>query len=494
MTWETVIGLEVHVELATASKIFCGCPTAFGGEANSQCCPVCAGLPGALPVLNCKVVEFAVRACLATGCQISRVTRFDRKNYFYPDLPKAYQISQLHQPIGLGGRLEVGTGQGRKVIRIREIHMEEDAGKLLHDPWEDCTLIDVNRCGVPLLEIVSEPDLRSAEEALQYLDKLREILQFIGVSDCRMQEGSLRADVNVSVRPAGSADLGTRTEIKNMNSFKAIGRAIAAESRRQSELLAESKPVRQETRRWDENKDASFAMRSKEDAQDYRYFPDPDLPAVEIGEAWIAEIQETQSELPENRRLRYQAEWNLSAYEAAVLTSHPALAGLLDETVGLGSQPKDAAGWIMGEVLQLCKEKACDPQDLQIRPDALVRLIGMVSGGEINRATARQVFFATCGSDEDPVEYARARRLGMVGNPAVIQAAIDKAIRQFPKPVADIKAGKEKAFAFLVGQVMRSLQGQADPASVNRLLRASLQPLLGESGTETAKDGPAESL
>lgn len=475
MTYETVIGLEVHVELSTASKIFCGCPTTFGQAPNTQCCPVCSGLPGALPVLNKAVVEYAMRACLATHCDISRVTRFDRKNYFYPDLPKAYQISQLHQPIGRDGFLTIAAADGEKKIRIHEIHMEEDAGKLIHDPWEDCTLVDYNRCGVPLLEIVSEPDLRSAEEALAYLEKLRSILQFLGVSDCRMEEGSLRADVNVSVRPAGSPVLGTRAELKNMNSFKAIGRAIAYESKRQIELLEEGKVVRQETRRWDDNKDASLAMRSKEDAHDYRYFPDPDLVAVRIGEDWIEDISSHLPELPESRRARYQADWGLSTYEADIMTTHPALASLFESTTAICSRPKDAASWIMGELMQSCKEKECEPQDLYMPPASLARLILLVEDGKINRNTARKVFLQVLDNRVDPDTYIAANNLAMVSDTGALAAAIDAALAANPQSVADFRAGKTKVIGFLVGQVMRAMQGKADPALLNKLLEDKLK-------------------
>ena len=427
MIYETVIGLEVHVELSTASKIFCGCSTTFGQLPNTQCCPVCSGLPGALPVLNRSVVDYALRACLATHCEISRVTRFDRKNYFYPDLPKAYQISQLHQPIGRDGHLAIATAEGEKAIRIHEIHMEEDAGKLIHDPWEDCTLVDYNRCGVPLLEIVSEPDLRSAEEALAYLEKLRSILQFLGVSDCRMQEGSLRADVNVSIRPVGSTTLGTRAELKNMNSFKAIGRAIVYESKRQAELLEEGKAIRQETRRWDENKDASIAMRSKEDAHDYRYFPDPDLVAVRVDDAWLNGIRDTLPELPESRRRRYQNDSGLSEYEADILTTHPALAELFEQAAALCGRPKDVTSWIMGELMQSCKEKECEPQDLYLPPASLARLITLVEAGKVNRNIARKVFQQIIDQRVDPDEYIAANNLAMVSDTGALAAAIDSA-------------------------------------------------------------------
>jgi len=475
MTCETVIGLEVHVELSTASKIFCSCPTTFGQAPNTQCCPVCSGLPGALPVLNRAVVDYALRTCLATHCDITRVTRFDRKNYFYPDLPKAYQISQLHQPIGRNGFLTIATANGEKKIRIHEIHMEEDAGKLIHDPWEDCTLVDYNRCGVPLLEIVSEPDLRSAEEALAYMEKLRSILQFLGVSDCRMEEGSLRADVNVSVRPAGSQTLGIRAELKNMNSFKAIGRAIAYESKRQIELLEEGKTVRQETRRWDDNKDASLAMRSKEDAHDYRYFPDPDLVAVRIDDSWLQAVSEHLPELPESRRERYQCDWGISAYEADILTTHPALANLFEETTRLSKRPKDAASWIMGELMQKLKELECEPQDLNMPAQSLSRLITLIEEGKINRNIARNVFQQILENKVDPDQYIADNSLTMVSDASALTAAIASVIARNPQSVTDYKAGKTKVLDFLVGQVMRAMQGKADPALLNRLLEDKLK-------------------
>jgi aspartyl-tRNA(Asn)/glutamyl-tRNA(Gln) amidotransferase subunit B len=471
MIYETVIGLEVHVELSTTSKIFCACPTHFGGEPNTQCCPVCMGLPGALPVVNHAVIEYALRACLATRCAIAPLTRFDRKNYFYPDLPKAYQISQLHQPIGRDGRLDLPGGRS---IAIREIHMEEDAGKLIHDPWEDCTLVDYNRCGVPLLEIVSQPDLRSAEEALAYMEKLRSMLLFLGVSDCRMQEGSLRADVNVSVRPQGSSTLGTRTEMKNMNSFKAIGRAITAESRRQIELLEDGKTVQQETRRWDENKDASFAMRAKEDAQDYRYFPDPDLTAIRIDPAWLADIEAHLPELPESRRQRYQANLSLSAYEAEILTTEPVLATLFEEATALCGQPGAVAAWIMGELLQSCKERECRPDQLNLPPRSLARLVSLVGEGVINRAMARVVLQQVLDTQVDPDQYVDAHGLRMLTGSKDLSRTVAEVLAAHPQSVADFRAGKAKAAGFLVGQVMKATSGKADPQLVNRLVQEAL--------------------
>ncbi|MDD2534812.1 MAG: Asp-tRNA(Asn)/Glu-tRNA(Gln) amidotransferase subunit GatB [Eubacteriales bacterium] len=475
MQYETVIGLEVHVELSTASKIFCSCETTFGGDPNTHCCPVCTGLPGALPVLNEQVVDYAIRTCLATNCTITPLTRFDRKNYFYPDLPKAYQISQLHQPIGRNGFLDITTESGSKRIEIHEIHMEEDAGKLIHDPWEDCTLVDYNRCGVPLLEIVSEPDLRSAEEALAYLEKLRSILQFLGVSDCRMEQGSLRADVNVSVRPVGSPVFGTRTEMKNMNSFKAIGRAIVAEAKRQIDLIEDGKTIRQETRRWDENKDSSFAMRSKEDAMDYRYFPDPDLVAINITPEWIERVKANLHELPESRRARYLSDYQISAYEADVLTTNPAIANLFEQTVALSGKAKDAASWMLGEFMLACKDNECEPQDLYMPAQSLATLITRVSEGVINRNTAKKIFAAILDSQVEPNDYIKKNGLRMVSNPDALKDTIAKILTANPQSVSDFKAGKTQAKGFLVGQVMKAMQGKADPQLLNQLLQEALE-------------------
>ncbi len=318
--YETVIGLEVHVELATKTKIFCGCSTEFGGEPNTHTCPVCTGMPGSLPVLNRKAVEFALKAGMAAHCRVNQMCRFDRKNYFYPDNPQNYQISQLYLPICHDGWVEIETSEEKKKIRIHEIHMEEDAGKLIHDEWEDCSLVDYNRSGVPLIEIVSEPDMRSADEVIAYLEKLRCMMQYLGVSDCKLQEGSMRADVNLSVREVGSREFGTRTEMKNLNSFKAVARAIEGERTRQIEILEMGKAVIQETRRWDDNKESSRAMRSKEDAKDYRYFPDPDLPPIHISDQWLKKIRDSQPELREEKEARYQKELGLTDYEAKVLT------------------------------------------------------------------------------------------------------------------------------------------------------------------------------
>ncbi|HBP39105.1 MAG TPA: Asp-tRNA(Asn)/Glu-tRNA(Gln) amidotransferase GatCAB subunit B [Clostridiales bacterium] len=475
-----IIGLEVHVQLLTQSKMFCGCSTAFGSPPNTQTCPVCIGLPGSLPVMNREAFELALKTAVALNCTIPRFTKWDRKQYYYPDLPKGYQISQFDLPLSEHGYLPISDAAGQfepKNVRIIRAHLEEDAGKSMHDELagKADSRIDLNRTGTPLLEIVSEPDLRSAEEALAYLEKLRSILQFLGVSDCRMQEGSLRADVNVSVRPAGSQTLGTRTEMKNMNSFKAIGRAIATESKRQIELLEEGRPVRQETRRWDDNKDASFAMRSKEDAQDYRYFPDPDLVAVRIGEDWISDVAATLPELPESRRQRYQNDWGLSAYDAQILTGDPALAALQEQTVALCGHPKEVASWIMGEFLQSCKENECEPQDLHVPPTSLSRLVVLVGEGVINRSTARKVFQQIWQQQADPDAYIDAHNLRMVSSPEALRQAIEQVLAANPQSLADYRSGKTQALTFLVGQVMRAMQGKANPALLNQMLTERLK-------------------
>lgn len=472
--YEMVVGLEVHVELSTRTKIFCGCTAAFGGEPNTHCCPVCTGMPGALPVLNRQVVEFAIAAGLALGCEITRHTKFDRKNYFYPDLPKAYQVSQLYLPICRRGRVEIEAGGRRKAVGIHEIHMEEDAGKLVHDPWSDQTLVDYNRCGVPLLEIVSEPDLRSAEEAVAYLEKLRATLQYLGVSDCKMQEGSLRADINLSVRPAGQAKLGTRTEMKNMNSFKAIARAIAGEYKRQVELLEEGKPVRQETRRWDDNKDASFAMRSKENAQDYRYFPEPDLVPIEIDEAWIARVRAAQPELMDEKIARYQRELGLSAYDARILTAEKPLCDLFERATALCGRPKDVANWIMGEVLAALKERAQSPEELALDPASLAGIVSLVAGGRITRQSAREVLAAALDADIDPAAYVAAHGLEVPEDDSAYQKILADVLAACEAEVGRYRAGEEKLFGFLVGQAMKALKGKADPKKIHEMLREAL--------------------
>ena len=472
--YETVIGLEVHVELATKTKIFCGCSTAFGGAPNTHTCPVCTGMPGALPVLNKQVVEYALAVGLATNCQINQYCKFDRKNYFYPDNPQNYQISQLYLPICHDGGIEIETAAGKKTIGIHEIHMEEDAGKLVHDEWEDCSLVDYNRSGVPLIEIVSEPDMRSAEEVIAYLEKLRLIIQYLGASDCKLQEGSMRADVNLSVRELGAEQFGTRTEMKNLNSFKAIGRAIEAERNRQIELLEEGKTVVQETRRWDDNKEYSYAMRSKEDAQDYRYFPDPDLVPVVISDEWIARVKAAQPEMQTDKLKRYKEEFGLPDYDAQILTSSKKLADMFEATTAICKKPKKVSNWLMVETLRLLKEAGEDPEDIAFSPEHLAKLIELVEAGTINGGVAKEVFAQVFAKDIDPEQYVEEKGLKTVNDVEALQKAAEEVLTSNPKLVEDYKNGKTKVLGFFVGQIMKATKGQADPGTVNKLLKEIL--------------------
>ena len=473
--YEMVIGLEVHVELSTRTKIFCGCTTRFGGAPNTHTCPICTGMPGTLPVLNRRVVEFAMAAGLATNCAITRVSKFDRKNYFYPDLPKAYQVSQLYLPICRNGHVHIRTAAGEKEIGIHEIHMEEDAGKLLHDPWLDKTLVDYNRCGVPLLEIVSEPDMRSAEEAIAYLTTLRQTLQYIGVSDCRMQEGSLRADVNLSVRPAGQKELGTRTEMKNLNSFKAIARAIEGEFRRQVECIQDGGRVLQQTRRWDDNKGTSFAMRSKENAQDYRYFPEPDLPPVEISEAWLAQVRDRQPELAQAKAQRYQQTFALSEYEANQITAEKPVADLFEHAVAVCGHPRETAGWIMGEMMAMMKERQVMPEALEITGEALGTLVTMVAEGRVSRQSAREAFAYAFQGGEDIEGYVRAHGLETVQEDGAYRKAVEEVLSRCRNDADAYRAGNEKALGFLIGQALKTFQGKPDPKRIREALMRALK-------------------
>lgn len=476
MKYEIVCGLEVHVEMNTKTKIFCGCTTAFGGAPNTHTCPVCTGQPGALPVLNRAVVEGAMSTGLALGCEITRLTRFDRKNYFYPDLPKAYQISQLYAPICTGGGIAVTTDGGEeKYIRLHEIHMEEDAGKLVHDPWTESTLCDYNRCGVPLMEIVTEPDFRSAHEVIDFLTKLRSTLQFLGVSDCKMQEGSIRADLNVSVRPAGSEKLGTRTEMKNMNSFKAIAKAIETEAARQIEVLEEGRAVKQETRRWDDNKDASFAMRSKENAQDYRYFPEPDLPPVYIDDAWLEHVRAHQPELADAKRARYREEYGLSEHDIGILCQNARLCRLLEAAIAQGASPKEAANWILSEVLRLCKERAVDPYDLELDAGKLALILQLLGKGKIDRAGARNTLEAVFADDADVEAYIKKEKLAIERDDTAVAGAIAQVLAENADAVEKFRAGNEKVMGFLTGQCMKLLRGKADPKQVSAALLEALR-------------------
>lgn len=473
--YEMVIGLEVHVELATKTKIFCGCTTQFGGAPNTHTCPICTGMPGTLPVANRKVVEFAVAAGLATNCEITRYNKFDRKNYFYPDLPKAYQISQLYLPICRNGHVDIVTAAGEKSVGIHEIHMEEDAGKLMHDPWLDQTMVDYNRCGVPLLEIVSEPDMRSAEEVIAYLTKLRQTLQYLGVSDCKMQEGSMRADVNLSVRPVGQKEFGTRTEMKNINSFKAIARAIAGEYRRQVELIEDGGKVQQQTRRWDDNKGASFAMRSKENAQDYRYFPEPDLPPISLSQALIDAVRARQPELAEAKAARYQSEFGLPKYDAGILTEEKPIADLFEQAVAACGKPKEVSNWIMGETMAMMKEKSVPAENLMLSGQALGAIVSAVSAGRLNRQSARGVFAYAFDGGEDIEGYIKAHGLEIVSDDSAYEQILSDVLARCEKDVAQYRAGNQKVFGFLVGQAMKALKGKADPKKINELLRKLLE-------------------
>ena len=468
--YETVIGLEVHVELATKTKIFCGCSTAFGGAPNSHTCPVCTGLPGSLPVLNKQVVEYAMAVGLATNCQINQYCKFDRKNYFYPDNPQNYQISQLYYPICHDGGIKIDVNGQKKIVRIHEIHMEEDAGKLVHDEWEDVSLVDYNRSGVPLIEIVSEPDMRSADEVIAYLEKLRLIIQYLGASDCKLQEGSMRADVNLSVRPVGVEKFGTRTEMKNLNSFKAIARAIEAERARQIELIEEGKSVIQETRRWDDNKEYSYPMRSKEDAQDYRYFPEPDLPPLQIPDEWIKQLKSSQPELRDEKMARYKEEYEIPDYDADIITGSKRMADIFEQTVALGAAPKKVSNWLMTETMRLLKEQMMDPDELDFSPKHLAMLIALVEKKTINQTIAKEVFEKIFADDIEPESYVKEHGLGMVSDTDALQKTVEEVIAANPQSVADYKAGKQKAIGFLVGQTMKAMKGKANPTAVNEIL------------------------
>ena len=472
--YETVSGLEVHVELATKTKIFCGCSTAFGGAPNTHTCPVCTGMPGSLPVLNKEVVNKAIAVGLATNCTITQNCKFDRKNYFYPDNPHNYQISQLYYPICRNGKVEIEVEGKKKWIGIHEIHMEEDAGKLVHDPYTYSSLVDYNRSGVPLIEIVSEPDMRSAEEVIAYLDKLRMTIQYLGASDCKLNEGSMRADVNLSIREVGAEEFGTRTEMKNLNSFKAIARAIENERERQIDLLESGEKVIQETRRWDDAKEYSYAMRSKEDAQDYRYFPDPDLVPILISDAWLDEIRAKQPEFREEKKVRYQEEYGLPEYDADILTGTKKLADIFEETVALEANPKKVSNWLMVETMRLLKEHEMDAEDITFSAENLAKLIKLVDSQAINSSVAKEVFEIIFEKDIDPDKYVEEKGLKTVNDEGALRATVEKVIADNPQSVEDYRNGKEKAIGFLVGQTMKAMKGKANPGMVNQILKELL--------------------
>ena len=470
-TYETVIGLEVHVELATRTKIFCGCKTAFGARPNTLVCPVCLGMPGTLPVLNRKVAELAASVGLSLHCEVSRVTRFDRKNYFYPDNPQNYQISQLYLPICRDGRLTLSEG---RTIRIHEIHAEEDAGKLMHEERSGETLVDYNRAGVPLIEIVTEPDFRSGEEVIAFLEQLKTTIEYLEASDCKLQEGSLRVDVNLSIKEQGSERLGVRTEMKNLNSFHAILRAIKAEGERQRRILEDGGSISLETRRWDDAKGESFPMRSKEEVRDYRYFPDPDLPAVHLSEAWIEALRSRLPEMRKEKKERFVLEYGVPEYDAELLTGSIYLARLFERTVALGAPPKKVSNFLMGEGLRLLREKEMDAKDIKLTPEGFARLIAMNEEKRITNAVAKEVFEAAFDGGIDPEAYVAGRGLMTVRDEDLLRKTVEKVIAENEKSVRDYLGGKEKALSFLVGQTMKAMKGQAEPATVTALLKELL--------------------
>lgn len=474
--YEIVMGLEVHAELATKTKIFCSCPTEFGGEPNTHTCPICMAMPGTLPVLNEKVVEYAVKAGLATNCEISRDSKNDRKNYFYPDLPKSYQISQFDKPLCEHGYVEIENENGeKKKIRLTRIHIEEDAGKLNHNEFGGGSLVDLNRAGVPLIEIVSEPDLRSAKEAEEYLRKLKSILEYIEVSDCKMQEGSLRADVNVSVRKIGAKEFGTRTEMKNMNSFRSIVRAIEYEADRQIDVLEEGGVIEQETLRWDDVSGRTFPMRDKEDAQDYRYFPDPDLVAIRLSEEYIENIRKNLPELPESRRERYIKEFGLSEKDSNLLTASKYLSNLFEEAEKICKNAKSVANWLLSDVSKIINEKEIEPDQIPFTAGELAKMITLIDKGTISSAIAKKVIVELFENPKDPEEIIKEKGWIQISDEGAIKEVVLKVLQANSQSVADYKAGKDKALGFLVGQAMKETKGKANPQMLNKMFLEELK-------------------
>lgn len=477
MAWEIVMGLEVHVELNTKTKIFCSCTTAFGGEPNTHCCPVCTGQPGSLPVLNKQVLEYAVKTGIALNCDITRYNKFDRKNYFYPDLPKAYQISQLYLPFARDGKVHITTASGReKDIRIHEIHMEEDAGKLVHSPFGDVSYPDYNRCGVPLLEIVSEPDFRSSEEVIAYLTKLKSTLKYLGVSDCKMEEGSMRADVNLSVREAGSETFGTRTEMKNINSFKAIERAIAFEAQRQIDALEFGERIEQETRRWDDNRGKTYSMRSKENAQDYRYFPEPDIPPIAIDEVMLQRLTEAQPEMAEAKQKRYMRDYGMSEKTAGILTEEKHFAEIFERTATLSGEPEETANWLIGHTIYLMGQHKIDAAAVAIVPEIFAKFVKMMTSGKVNRVMGKELFEKVFEGDPafDIESYVQEHHMEAIADGGAIKLVVQAVLDEHEAVIAQYKAGNEKVYGFFIGQCMRRLQGKADPALVNKLVKEEI--------------------
>ena len=473
--YEVIIGLEVHAELSTKTKIFCSCPTKFGAAPNTQTCPICMGMPGTLPVLNEKVVEYAVKAGLATNCEISRNSKNDRKNYFYPDLPKAYQISQYDKPLCEHGYVEIDTKEGKKKIRLTRIHIEEDAGKLNHDEFAGGSLVDLNRAGVPLIEIVSEPDLRSSEEVEEYLRRLKSILEYIEVSDCKMQEGSFRADVNVSVRKKGDSKLGTRTEMKNMNSFRSITRAIEYEVDRQIDVIEDGGEVEQETLRWDDVSGKTFPMRDKEDAQDYRYFPDPDLVAIKLSEEYIENIKKSLPELPESRKERYLKEYGLSEKDANIITASKYLSDLFEGAIKVCNNPKAVNNWIISDISRILNETEMEPIEIPFDSNQLGKLIILIDKGTISSSIAKKVLVEMFEHPRDPEDKKKKKGWVQISDEGAIKEVVLKVLEANPQSVADYKAGKDKALGFLVGQAMKETRGKANPQMLNQMFLEELK-------------------
>jgi aspartyl-tRNA(Asn)/glutamyl-tRNA(Gln) amidotransferase subunit B len=476
-TWEAVIGLEIHAQLQTQTKIFCGCSTAFGAGPNSQVCPVCLGLPGALPVLNRRAVDYAIKAALALGCDVQAESIFARKNYFYPDLPKGYQISQYERPLALGGGLDVTVGGAAKFVGLTRIHMEEDAGKSLHEGFHDSnrhTYLDFNRSGVPLIEIVSDPDMRSAEEASQFFAKLRAILVWIGVNDGNMEEGSLRCDANVSVRPVGQEKFGTKAEVKNVNSFRYLQKAIEYEIDRQIDLVENGGKVAQETRLWDSTTGRTNSMRSKEEAHDYRYFPEPDLPPLIVDAARVEAVRATMPELPEKRRHRFVAAYAIPDYDAGVLTQSSALADYFEAVAHDSANPKAASNWVMGELLRTTKERDVDVSQVPLTPAALAGLIRLVDRGAISSSVAKDVFVKMYESGRSAEAIVEADGLAQTSDEGALLAIVKDVIAQNPDAIAQVRAGRNNAFGFLVGQAMKASKGKGNPKVINDLLRREL--------------------
>ena len=472
--YEVVIGLEVHAELSTKTKIFCSCPTSFGASPNTHTCPVCMAMPGTLPVLNEKVVEYAVKAGLATNCEISRNSKNDRKNYYYPDLPKSYQISQFDKPLCEHGYVEIDTPNGKKKIRLLRIHIEEDAGKLNHDDFGGGSLVDLNRAGVPLIEMVSEPDLRSAEEVEAYMRKLKSILEYIEVSDCKMQEGSLRADVNVSVRKKGEEKFGTRTEMKNMNSFRAIVRAIEYEKDRQIEVIEEGGKIEQETLRWDDINGRTSSMRDKEDAQDYRYFPDPDLVAIKLSEEYIENIKNTLPELPESRKERYLKEYELSEKDAKLITASKYLSDLFEKAIEVCHNPKAVCNWIISDISRILNETEMEPIAIPFDANQLGKLVVLIDKGTISSSIGKKVLVELFENPRDPEEIIKEKGWIQISDEGAIKEVVMKILEANPQSVADFKAGKDRALGFLVGQAMKETKGKANPKMLNEMFLAEL--------------------